>query len=184
MKKIFYLSFIALAMFSCGQKTSDNAADQAQADSLAQADSIARADSLAQADSIAKADSVAKADSIAKAKAKAANEVDDAEAIAFVTDMFNRQKFESNSFLNANCTSKMLSKLRAQNEYDDGGYATWLFRSEAQDGPSNVTKIISVTPQGNGWYKYSFYDMGVKGTNKIKLVKKGGSLKIDDVKRC
>ncbi len=79
MKKIFYLSVIALTMFSCGQKASNGADEQAQADSIARADSIAKADSLAQAkaeaDSIARVDSIAKADSIAKvekAKAQAA----------------------------------------------------------------------------------------------------------------
>lgn len=76
MKKILYLSVIALTMFSCGQKTSNGADEQAQADSIARADSIAKADSIAQAkaeaDSIARVDSIAKADSIAKVeKAKA-----------------------------------------------------------------------------------------------------------------
>ena len=78
MKKILYLSVIALTMFSCGQKTPNGADEQAQADSIARADSIAQADSIAkakaEADSIARVDSIAKADSIAKvekAKAKA-----------------------------------------------------------------------------------------------------------------
>ncbi len=71
--------------------------------------------------------------------------------------MYNKGKYDNVSWLRANCTKKLLSKLKRAYEYDPCPtcYAGWLFRSNSQDGPSNRTEIISVTPIGNNKYKYS-----------------------------
>lgn len=111
-------------------------------------------------------------------------ELDTEKCISFITKMYNSRQFESNSFIANKCTKRMKKKLRAANEYDDGGYATWLFRSDAEDGPSNVSKIISVIPLGDGWFKYTFYDMGVKGANKIKLIEYNGKIMVDNLKKA
>lgn len=76
------------------------------------------------------------------------------------------------------CTQKCLKKLAAANEYDDGGYAVWEFRTENQDGdgPSKVTDVQSA---GDGWYTVSYRDMGAKGVTKVLVV----DGKIDDYKR-
>jgi len=47
------------------------------------------------------------------------------------------------------------------------GLATWDFRSDAQDGPSERHEIIKVESLGDDWYQYEFYDMGIKGSHKI-----------------
>ena len=143
MKKLFFtVPMLALmVMASCG----NNAAQKAEQ---------MRLDSIARADSIAKADSIARADSIQKAEAeKAAFE----ESVKnFLTDFYNSRKFEDETFLKKNCSAELLKKLRADYEYDDGGLATWDFRSDAQDGPSNRHEIIKVEPLGDDWYLYEF----------------------------
>lgn len=105
----------------------------------------------------------------------------DNDVIRFIKDMYNGELYGNNDFLEKYCTKALLKHLKSANEYDDGGYATWLFRSDAQDGPSDKHRIINVTPLGNSWYKYTFYDMGVKGTNKVKVVINGSDIKLDKI---
>lgn len=170
MKKIFYLivAFIATQfVFSCGPSKAD-LAEKARQDSIRVADSIHCADSIARADSIQRA----VADSLAR----------DSAAIAFVTDMYNKKKFENYSWLRNHCTKNILNKLASDYDYDDGGLATWDFRSINQDGPNNRHEIISVEPQGDNWYLYRFYDMGTKGSHKIRVVQKGEDYVIDGLK--
>ena len=49
----------------------------------------------------------------------------------------------------------MLNKLASDYDYDGFGYAIWDFRSGAQDG-DGPTKILSITPLGDMWYRYDF----------------------------
>ena len=166
-KKTITIMSVALLIgsgISCSNKT--NSTDQ-------QTDSIAK-DST---------DSVAK-DSVANAPQEVKKEgVSEEEVIAFIEKMYNQKLYEGNKFLKKHCTKAMLKQLKNANEYEDGGYATWLFRSEAQDGPSNKYKIISVEPLGDDWYQYYFYDMGVKGKNKVKVVIDGTTIKFDKIVR-
>lgn len=187
MKKyyIFALSILTITLTTaCSgnqkqQKTETNV-ETVNADSIQKA----KEDSLLQkqqADSIeqARKDSIALAE---KEKAEAA--ANDQLAIQKIKSMYNSSSYNNDSYLAANCTKKLLRKLRANYEYEcESGacYASWLFRSGAQDGPSERQEIISVTPLGNSWYRYDFYDMGTKGANKIKVIKQGGKLKFDDV---
>lgn len=153
--------------------------DKKAAEEAARLDSL-RLDSLKQ-DSVAKAVAQAQADSIAKAKADSAAR--DKEAIDFITDMYNEHKYEDDNFLRKHCTAKVIKKLEADFEYEGGGLASWDFRSGAQDGPSNRYGIVSVTPKGGGWYDYSYYDMGTKGLNSIKLIWTDGEIMIDGIKQ-
>ena len=76
------------------------------------------------------------------------------------------------------CTAQCLKKLAAANEYDDGGYAVWKFRTEVQDG-DGPSKVTDVKPEDDGWYIVSYRDMGVKGATKVLVV----DGKIDNYKR-
>lgn len=103
-------------------------------------------------------------------------------AIEFITAMYNERSYEDDEFLERHCTPEMLNKLKADCEYEGGGYATWDFRSGAQDGPNEQNEIISVTPQNDNWYKYEFYDMGLKDSHEIRVTLTEGIYMIEDLK--
>ena len=89
----------------------------------------------------------------------------------FFTDVFNERYYEDDGFIAKYCTEKLKKKLKEAYEYDgEDGYATWKFRSDAQDGPSDEYKLTKFVPYGNGWYKYDFIDMGVRGSHRIKFI--------------
>lgn len=95
----------------------------------------------------------------------------DAAIERFFTDVFTERYYEDNGFIEKYCTNKLQKKLMEAYEYDEeDGYATWKFRSDAQDGPSDEYKLTKFVPEGNGWYKYDFIDMGVKGSHRIKFI--------------
>ena len=66
------------------------------------------------------------------------------------------------------CTKKLLKKLEADNDYEDGGYAMWDFRTSYQDG-DGPSKLTGVEPLGDNKYKVSFLDMGWKGSHVITI---------------
>lgn len=95
----------------------------------------------------------------------------------FIEVMYNERKYEDYDFLKKHCNNQLLRKLEKdyQDEFEDGSsgtaYATWDFRTLAQDGKSEDDceyKIISVRANGDGWYTYEFLDMGFRGINTIK----------------
>lgn len=43
------------------------------------------------------------------------------------------------------------------------GYAIWLFRSGAQDGPGE-SEVINIEDNGDGWFTVYMSDMGFKGS--------------------
>lgn len=83
-------------------------------------------------------------------------------------------------------TPKLRKKLRDAYEYDcpDGEecYAVWMFRSGAQDGPGDVSKLKSIIRLNNGWYRARFIDMGIEGSVLIKFVDVEGSFMMDEIK--
>lgn len=170
--------FIALcAMMGC-RPSQVETAEQQRANSLREADSLRVLDSLRFTDSLRVADSIRIADSIANAKKEQ-------EAITFITDMYNNIKYEDYGFLKKHCTAKMLKFLRDNYDYDcldDNCLAIWLFRSGNQDGINEKHGIISVTPQGDDWYLYTFYDMGYKASHTIKVINDNGKMMIDGLK--
>ena len=173
--------FITLcAMMGCGPSQSE-IAEQQRADSLRMVDSLRVLDSLRVVDSLRTADSIRLADSIRIADS-IANAQKEQEAIAFINDMYNNRKYEDYAFLRKNCTAKMLKYLRDNYDYDceDGNcFAVWLFRSDNQDGINEKYGVISVTPQGDDWYQYTFYDMGYKASRTIKVINDNGKMMID-----
>ena len=117
----------------------------------------------------------------------------DQQAAAFIKTMYNQKQYEDYSFLRSHCTKKLQKKLIDNFGYECDGtcYATWLFRSGAQDekyGPYsyygngvNASKILSVVAKDDHWYAYTALDMGWKFTNWVYLIKSGNTFLIDDV---
>ena len=83
--------------------------------------------------------------------------------------------------INKYCTKKLAKKLAADYDYDDGGYAIWEFRSDNQDGDSDVQEVTNVEAMGNGVYKVSFNDMGTKGSCKISVIIEGEKILFDEI---
>ena len=79
------------------------------------------------------------------------------------------------------CTQRLLRKLRADYGYDGEGYAVWLFRTGAQDGPGGVSEVREVAALGDGRYRADFVDMGTEGCRIVKIVDENGAMKIDAV---
>ena len=123
----------------------------------------------------------------------AQNLYDDPQAITFIKNMYNLEQYTDYSFLRTHCTKKMLKKLEDNFGYDVEGvnYATWLFRSGAQDekyGPysyygngKNESKVLTLVAKDEHWYAYTALDMGWKFTNWVYLIKSGNTFMIDDV---
>ena len=88
---------------------------------------------------------------------------------------------EAGPILEKCCTQRLLRKLRADYGYDGEGYAVWLFRTGAQDGPDDVSEIREVASLGDGRYRVDFVDMGTEGRRIVKIVDENGAMKIDAV---
>lgn len=112
---------------------------------------------------------------------------DERVAISLITSMYNSKGFDNSAYLKSHCTKKLLKVLKAAYDYEydpqPDAYAGWLFRSGAQDGPSNAHKVLRVVSLGNNWYQYTFLDMGIKYTNKVKVIKVGNKLLFDEIKQ-
>ena len=142
-------------VFGCGPSKAE-LVEKARQDSIRIADSIKQVEERAAAEAEAKRVN----DSIAR----------DSAVIAFITDMYNTRKFEDNKFLERHCGEKLMRKLQEDFDYDGyEGLASWDFRSVAQDGPNNVHKVTAVIPEGDGWYKYEFIDMGWKDSHRLLI---------------
>lgn len=79
------------------------------------------------------------------------------------------------------CSKDALKKMSEANDMDDGGYATWIFRTGAQDekeGTSGKSLITGIKAVGSDWYLVSYKDMGWTGSTQVKVSKD----KIVDVK--
>ena len=124
-----------------------------------------------QVDSIAQQANEGIIDSLKAELEKAGIEDLDGAIEGFFTDMFNEKYYEDDGFIERYCTENLQKKLKEAYEYDgEDGYATWIFRSDAQDGPSDEYELTKFTPEGNGWYKYEFIDMGIPGSHRIKFI--------------
>ena len=89
----------------------------------------------------------------------------------FFTEVYNERLYEEYGFVQRFCTENLQKKLKEEYDYDDEGegYATWKFRSEAQDGTDEY-ELLKFVPEGNGWYRYDFVDMGKHGSHRIKFM--------------
>lgn len=105
--------------------------------------------------------------------------------ISFLTSMYENSMYESYPFLNSHCTQHLLSVLSEAYDYDCNEspcYATWLFRTAAQDEKSpteNVSRVMSVVDVGDNWFEVEFYDGGWKGVKRIKAYFKDDEIVMD-----
>ena len=171
--KIFTCAVVALVCITAiAYWTIDNhlrAVERAKQEEMALLDSIHRADSI-------RNEEIRKEKELEEAKKKA--------AIEFIKDFYNTYKYEDYSFLKKHCSASMLKKLRDDYDYDckdDDCFAVWDFRSGCQDGYSDKHGIINITPLGEDWYQYEFYDMGWKGSHVIKIIVENDKFIIDDL---
>ena len=91
----------------------------------------------------------------------------------FFTEVYDAKYYEDDGFIEKYCTENLKKKLKEEVDVDvegEEGYASWLFRSNAQDGPSEEYKLTKFVSEGNGWYKYDFIDMGNKGSHRLKFI--------------
>ena len=88
----------------------------------------------------------------------------------FFTEVFNERYYEADGFIEKYCTDNLREKLKAAYEYEGEGYASWCFRSDNQDGPSEEYGLTKIVPEGDGWFKYDFVDMGNSGSHRIKVI--------------
>lgn len=157
MKKLLIVMVVALSICACGHKNSSNSK---QVDSAA----TVPVDSAAIKDSIEKADSAA--------------------VVAYLEKLYNlvlNQKGDEKE-LTSNFSSEMKKRLIAANDYDDGSMALWELRTGAQDGPSDVSKVKSIT-KDKDWYVVKYTDMGWKGSTKLKVTVDNGKIVVTDYKR-
>ena len=111
--------------------------------------------------------------------------VDNTKTIQFIKDSYASYVFGTKNYVPAvkkHCTAKLQKQLKDNYEYDGEGYAIWNFRTGMQDGPSDISKVTSVTALGNGLYKVNFIDMGIKGNRTLKIIDVNGTLKFDAIK--
>lgn len=114
------------------------------------------------------------------------NQTNDDAVQELLMDMYNNELYQDYEWLEAHCTDNCLQFLQREYEYicEDGPcYAVWKFRTNSQDGYSDEHKLLSVDNQGNGYYDYTFLDMGVKGKNRVKIISDNQRLLIDEIKQ-
>ena len=112
-------------------------------------------------------------DSITALLEKAGIEDLDGAIEEFFTEVYDAKYYEDGGFIEKYCTENLKKKLKEEVDVDvegEEGYASWLFRSNTQDGPSEEYKLTKFVSEGNGWYKYDFIDMGNKGSHRIKFI--------------
>lgn len=150
------------ALTSCGNK-------QASAtDSVPAADTVMQ--ETAATDSVPLQAGPRQADTVASDVREPVVEDTSAADIALIRSLYSKCVFggPNDGYLKKICTRKVLGRLAAAFEYDGGGYAVWEFRSGSQDG-DGPSKVTSVTPESDGWYKVSMLDMGARCTKRIRV---------------
>ena len=110
----------------------------------------------------------------------------DAEAVRLIEMFYADYVFGGEDYapgVEKYCTEKLIRWLKDDytHEYDGAGYAVWNFRTGCQDGPGDVSQVVSVTALGNGLYAVKFIDMGIEGTRTVRVVCEDGGLKLDSV---
>ena len=92
--------------------------------------------------------------------------------------VFGRKEYTS--AIETLCTERLRRRLKEANPYDDG-YAIWCFRSGAQDGPEEESRITAIGALGEGRYEVRFSDMGIVGSRIVKIVGEPGAQQFDAI---
>ena len=106
-------------------------------------------------------------ENVTKTEAEVIESVNDDAAVKdFLTTLYNNYVFEYKDFsaIKQHFAPNVLKRLKDGYDYDGEGYAVWLFRTGAQDGPSDVSKVNSIEKDSDGWYVVKYTDMGIEGT--------------------
>ena len=100
----------------------------------------------------------------------------------FLIDMYNRQLFQEDTFLNIHCSEAIIQKMKDEyaKKYKADGLAYWIFRSD-KDGDGDVYSLVSVRPEDDFWYKYTFYDNGIAGAHRVKVIKTDTIFHIEEI---
>lgn len=77
------------------------------------------------------------------------------------------------------CTPSFIDALKSQNDFEDGSIAWWALRTMEQEGPSDTSEILSITPEGKDAVVVNYLDMGHKASTRLDFVKDGDTYKIN-----
>ena len=91
---------------------------------------------------------------------------------AFITDFYTHVlgiERMTDEYLKASLSKELLDSLW-ETEYDDC-YSYWDFRTGYQDGPSDISEVLDIKVESDGWYEVSYLDMGNRGRTRIHVVK-------------
>ena len=95
--------------------------------------------------------------------------------IEFITDFYEHvlgNKPMTDDYLKSSVSKEILNSLW-EADYDDT-YSFWYFRTGCQDGPSDVSKVESIEPLEEGWYRVTYSDLGNPGVTDVKV--EGGKI--------
>jgi len=115
--------------------------------------------------------------------AEANDEAADAKVVEdFLNKLYKNYVFGSRDFakVKSQFAGSIVKRLRAEYEFDGGGYAVWLFRTANQDGASDKSEVKSVSAEGDGWYTVRYSDMGNAGSTRFKVTVTDGTAYVED----
>ena len=100
----------------------------------------------------------------------------------FLTTLYDDYVFEYHDFslIRNHFSDKVLNRLTKEYDYDGEGYAVWLFRTGAQDGPSDVSRVNDITKEKDGWYTVKYTDMGIEGVCHFLVQSHNGEIIVMD----
>lgn len=126
-------------------------------------------------------------DSVTKGAASVLNDAsmpDSAQIVSMIAELYNDYVFGSKEFDEAEasrfCTKRMAEKLKADYDFEGGGYAVWDFRTDAQDGAEG-DGLKSISKKAENVYSAVIYDNGVKADVDLFIVIEDGTCKIGAV---
>lgn len=84
------------------------------------------------------------------------------------------------SSLSKYCTSSFLTKMKNENEFDDGGYAVWILRNPDMMDSDPNDRVISVEESSDNSVIVTYVDNGQTSKTRVYLKKEGGTWKINN----
>lgn len=100
----------------------------------------------------------------------------------FLKNLYTDYVFGNKNFkkIKSHFSKKIIKKLTDSYSYDGKGYATWLFRTGYQDGPSDISSVYEIIPEAQNWFRVTYSDMGHLGVTRFKVKMIGERVFIDD----
>lgn len=111
----------------------------------------------------------------------------DAVATKFISDFYQNYVFSDaqGNFedIKDNFSEKILKELRDKYDFDGEGYAVWIFRSDAQDGPEDKQIVENISIDGDGWYTATLNDMGNPTGCRFHITVDNGKVLVSDFEK-